>query len=190
MKKQLFILGSAIIFGFAACNDTSTTTPAPVTSPGDTTIQKTTTTTTTSTTTVHPIANFEHRTFMNVKTGKPVKLRVDTIHHYYVDEVSNQQPDYYYFDPVAHDTFDYRGRLLNNALIFNNGMYSIDESKVQDNSGTTDMGTNDNSGTTTTDNGKTPSGNTKIKQKDDMYKEKTDNSKMKVTDNKIKIKTQ
>ena len=126
MKKQLIILSGAIVLALGACND-STTTTTPATAPGDTTIQKTTTTTTT-TTTVHPIANFEHRTFMSVKTGKPVKLRVDTIHHYYVEMETNQQPDYYYFDPVAHDTFDYRGRLLNNALIFNNGNYSIDES--------------------------------------------------------------
>ena len=189
MKKQLIILSGAIVLALGACND-STTTTTPATAPGDTTIQKTTTTTTT-TTTVHPIANFEHRTFMSVKTGKPVKLRVDTIHHYYVEMETNQQPDYYYFDPVAHDTFDYRGRLLNNALIFNNGNYSIDESRIMDSNngstGTTDMENNDNSGTSTSTTDHT--GKSKIKQKEDMYKEKTDNSKIKITDDKMKIKT-
>lgn len=192
MKKQLFIISSIFVLGTTSCTDTSTkmetktdTATSAMTSPGDTTVK--TTTTTTTTTTIHPIANFEHRTFLSVKTGKKIVLKVDTVHHYYIDVNTNQQPDYYYFDPSTHDTFDYKGRILNHALVYDKGNYNIDESKITDNSG----GTNDagsaaqgNSGTSTsTDNSNgtsTSTGNLKIKQKDGMYKEKTDNSKIKI----------
>ena len=133
MKKQFFLMGAAAILGFAACNDngtsTTTNTDTTATNPGDTTIQ-TTTTTTTTTKTVHPIANFEHRTFYNVVTHKPVKLRMDTVYHYYVDVNTNKEPDYYYYDPATKDTFDYWGRILNNALIDNNGTWTVDETRL------------------------------------------------------------
>src|SRR5438045_3431958 len=131
MKKQFFLLGAAAIFGFAACNDngTSTTTnkDTTATASGDSAV---TTSTTTTTRTAYPISNFEHRTFYSVKTHKPVKLRMDTVNHYYVDVSTNQQPDYYYYDPATKDTFDCWGRRLNNALILNNGDYTIDESRL------------------------------------------------------------
>ena len=171
MKKQLLFLGGIILFGIVACNDTAPTTTTTATdslktSPGDTVV-RTTTTTTTTTKTVHPIANFEHRTFYSVKSHKPVKLRMDTINHYYVDMTSNSQPDYFYYDPATKDTFDYLGRVVNNALIMNNGDYTIDESRLSDNNGVN---------TTTPDR----TGNYKIKQQDGMYKEKTDTSKLKI----------
>ncbi|HEV8081837.1 MAG: hypothetical protein H0W12_07305 [Chitinophagaceae bacterium] len=177
MKKQFLFLSATVLIGLSACNDdgktTDTTTTA--TNPGDTTIKTTTTTTTTMS--VHPIANFEHRTFMNIKTGKPVKLRIDTVNHYYVDVVTNKEPDYYYFDPATHDTFDYMGRVLNNAIMMNNGSYTVDETRLmpQDNMQTPAPETKmtDNK---MTDNGK--SGNLKIKQTDDKYKKKTDSSKL------------
>lgn len=173
MKKQFFLMGAAAILALAACNDNATDTTAKTdstvtTNPGDTTIQ-TTTTTTTTTKTVRPIANFERRTFYNVKTKKPVKLRMDTVLHYYVDVTTNQQPDYYYYDLAAKDTFDYYGRVLNNALINNNGDYTVDETRI--------VMPADNT-----------SDNTKIKATDNKYKEKTDTSKVKVTDNKMKVK--
>ncbi|MEJ7674132.1 MAG: hypothetical protein WKF59_15915 [Chitinophagaceae bacterium] len=182
MKKQFLLIGTFAILSLAACNDngsaTSTTnTDTTTTNPGDTTIQ-TTTTTTTTTKTVHPIANFENRTFYNVKTKKPVKLRMDTVMHYYVDVTTNQQPDYYYYDPAAKDTFDYYGRILNNALILNNGDYSLDETRIYNN----DMQSPN------LDNKMTNTGDAKTKQKGDMYKEKTDTSKLKVTDDKMKVK--
>ncbi len=177
MKKQFLLIGSALIIGFAACNDNSTETTANtdstvMTNAGDTTVSTTTTTTTTKT--VRPIENFERRTFYSVKTKKPVKLRMDTVYHYYVDASTNQYPDYYYYDPATKDTFDYYGRRLNNALIMNNGDYTIDESRIS-------MET-DNSSTGNT------MGDTKVKAKDDKYKEKTDTSKMKVTNDKMVIK--
>ncbi|MDB5224309.1 MAG: hypothetical protein JWN83_2976 [Chitinophagaceae bacterium] len=168
MKKQFFLLGAAAIFGFAACNDngttTATTTDTTATNPGDTTIQ-TTTTTTTTTKTVHPIANFERRTFYNVVTHKPVKLRMDTVLHYYVDVSTNQEPTYYYYDPATKDTFDYWGRVLNNALINNNGDYTVDETRLSSDYTTPSTDTVKMS----TDN----SGKMKMKAKDDKTKVKT-----------------
>ena len=174
MKKHFLLMGTAIIMGFAACNDnastdtTNTDSSIITTNPGDTTISTTTTTTTTKT--VRPIENFERRTFYSVKTKKPVKLRMDTVYHYYVDASTNQQPDYYYYDPATKDTFDYYGRRLNNALILTDGNYTVDETRL----------------TMQTDN--TSTGDIKIKAKDDKYKEKTDTSKVKVTDDKMKVK--
>ena len=109
MKKQLLLLGGFVLFGFMACNNptpstTTTNTDTMKTNPGDTVV-RTTTTTTTTTKTVHPIANFEHRTFYNVKTHKQVKLRIDTVNHYYVDVNSNSQPDYFYYDPATRAEF-------------------------------------------------------------------------------------
>ncbi len=170
MKKQFFLMGAAAILALAACNDnasTDTTTKTDSTlAPTDSSVTTTTTTTTRSAT---PIANFERRTFYNVKTKKPVKLRMDTVLHYYVDVATNQQPDYYYYDPAAKDTFDYYGRVLNNALMYNNGDYTLDETRI--------VMPADNT-----------SDNTKIKATDNRYKEKTDTSKVKVTGNKMKVK--
>ncbi len=174
MKKQFLLIGSALIIGFAACNDNSSTETTAnadstvTTNAGDTTVSTTTTTTTTKT--VRPIENFERRTFYSVKTKKPIKLRMDTVYHYYVDASTNQQPDYYYYDPATKDTFDYYGRRLNNALIMTNGDYTIDESR----------------NTMQTDN--TSTVDTKVKAKDDKFKEKTDTSKLKVNDDKMKMK--
>lgn len=177
MKKQLFLMGAAVIFGFAACNDNGTSettkTDSTTTNSGDTTIQ-TTTTTTTTTKTVHPIANFEHRTFYNVKTHKPVKLRMDTVLHYYVDVTTNKEPDYYYYDPAAKDTFDYWGRVLNNAIMMNNGDYTIDETRLS--SGTTTEPMTTPATTTTVDTSSKMMNNDskmKMKQKDDKTKIKT-----------------
>ncbi|MDQ6757740.1 MAG: hypothetical protein M3004_12485 [Bacteroidota bacterium] len=177
MKKQFFLMGAVAILGFAACNDngTSTTTKTDTTAthPGDTTIQ-TTTTTTTTTKTIHPIANFEHRTFYSVATKKPVKLRVDTVNHYYIDVTTNQQPDYYYYDPATHDTFDYYGRRLNNALVNNNGTWMVDESRLMDdNMGSTNTMTDTSSMST----GKMNNGKMKMKVKDDKTKMKSKSEK-------------
>lgn len=177
-------MGTAALLCLAACNDNGTsnttakTDSTTTTNPGDTTLQ-TTTTTTTTTKTVHPIANFERRTFYNVKTKKPVKLRMDTVLHYYVDINTNQQPDYYYYDPSSKDTFDYYGRRLNNALIMSNGDYTIDESRLSPeystqspSSDTGRMNANSGSNMNNMNNGKT-----KMKQKDDKtkIKSKSDN---------------
>lgn len=170
MKKQFLLLGAAAIMGFAACNDSGNTT----------------TTSTDSTNTMSnverkgtEIANFATRTFMDLKTNKPIKLHWDTVHYYYVDE-SGSQP-YYYYDPATNDTFDYWGRRLNNYLTLSNGDYIIDETRLS----ASDMS---NTSMDTTTSTTTNSGDSKVKSTDDKYKEKTDTSKLKVTDDKMKAK--
>ncbi len=178
MKKQFFLMGAATILGFAACNDngtTDTTTKTDSMKPGDSTVQ-TTTTTTTTTKTFRPIANFEKRTFYNVVTHKPVKLRMDTVLHYYVDVTTNKEPDYYYYDPSAKDTFDYYGRRLNNALMNDNGTWTIDETRIMNDDMGTSNGSNNMSTDTSMNNSKMDS-KTKMKVKDDKTKMKIKNDK-------------
>jgi hypothetical protein len=185
MKKQFFLIGTAAMLSLAACNDNATTDTTMkdstvTTNPGDTTVQ-TTTTTTTTTKTVHPIANFEKRIFYNVVTKKPVKLRMDTVLHFYVDVTTNQQPDYYYYDPAAKDTFDYYGRRLNNALMNENGTWRLDESRITDDgmNMNTDNSSNTISNDTSVNNSKMNSTNSKMK-----IKVKDDKTKMKTKDHK------
>jgi hypothetical protein len=170
MKKQFFLLGAAALMGVAACNDSNTN-------------NATTTDSTVSTTQTNverkgvEIANFAGRTFIDLKTNKPVKLHWDTVHYYYVDDAGTTP--YYYYDPSTKDTFDYWGRRLNSYLTYSNGDYIVDESRLS----STDMTTADTATTSSTN-----SGDMKVKSTDDKYKEKTDTSKLKVTDDKMKMK--
>ena len=185
MKKQFLLIGTAAILAISACNDTSTDS----TTTTDSTAANTATTGTqsTGTTTGTEIANFSTRTFMDVKTNKPIKLKWDAERHYYTDESGNQP--YYYYDPASHDTFDYWGRRLNSYLTYNNGDWTLDESRLSSSSNIS-TGTTSDTVTVSTSGGSTTtgSGDTKIKAKDDKYKEKTDDSKLKVTDDKMKVK--
>lgn len=183
MKKQLILMSALAIVGFTACNDTSSTTDATKT-------DSTATVSTTDNTAAQrgtEIANFSSRTFMDLKTNQPVKLRWNAEKYYYEDESGNQP--YYYYDPASKDTFDYWGRRLNSYLTYNNGDYTVDESRlttITDDTMTTESG--DTKMKVTDDKTKIKDGDTKIKSKDDKYKEKTDDTKMKVTDDKMKVK--
>lgn len=171
MKKQLILLSALAVIGFTACNDGTT--------PDATTTDSTTTTTTNVERKGMMIANFDTRTFVDLKTKKPIKLKWNAEKYYYEDETGNQP--YYYYDPAANDTFDYWGRRLNSYLTYSNGDYMLDETRMP----AEDMSNTD---TTNMNTIKTNDGDTKIKQTDDKYKEKTDTSKLKVTDDKLKIK--
>ncbi|MEP6616542.1 MAG: hypothetical protein ABJA57_08190 [Ginsengibacter sp.] len=174
MKKQFILLSTAVMFLFTACNDetktdtTTTNSDSTVVAAPDTSNMATTTTVTTTTTTTIP--NFDHRSFVSLKTKKPIKLRQDTVTHVYVDMTTNEQP-YYYYDPATHDTFDYKGRMVNNALVMNNGEYTIDETRISNVPATAPA-----------------TGDYKMKQSGDKMKEKTDTSKMKMDNNKMKVK--
>lgn len=173
MKKQFFLLGAMAILGFTACNNSGT---------NNTTATDSTTTTTQSTVEKRGamIPDFATRTFMDLKTNKPIKLHWDTVHYYYVDETGNQP--YYFYDPAAKDTFDYWGRRLNNYLTYSNGDYMVDESRMPSSADMSTMTSTDTATNTTTPD------NIKIKSKDGKYKEKTDTSKLKVTEDKMKVK--
>ena len=141
MKKSFVVLAALSFIGLGACNNdekasttttTATDTAAKVTAP-DTSNGSTTTTTTTTTTVVTTKAPQYRTSLMTVKTNKPIKVMYDTVHMRYVDVTTNKEPTTYYYDPETHDTFDYRGYLLNNALIYNNGSYSVDTVRLMSN---------------------------------------------------------
>ena len=198
MKKYLFLLSTVALMGLASCSDDTsktttttgsdsamktTTTPAMDTANGSTTSSTTTKTTTTTTVTTRSL---ENRSLMTVKSNKPIKLVYNPTKHYYVDATTNKQPVImYYYDPSTNDTFDYRGYIVNNALMNDNGNWKVDETKLMANP----------YNVTLSDSIKLapasdmPTGKMKIKQTDDKYKEKTDTSKVKVNDRMMKVKT-
>jgi hypothetical protein len=203
MKKYFVMMSAIAALGITACNDNSSSTKTTT----DSTVHNTTTngsdtsnlnggstTTTTTTTTTVTTRTLENRSLMAVGSNKPAKLTYDAQHKYYVEQGASNQKGSYYYDPTTHDTFDYRGYNVNNALIYKNGQYSTDESKLMSNSynvqlsdslkaaGNTDNGAAGGSGTT-------GSGNMKIKQDGNSYKEKTDSSKMKMDNHSMKVKT-
>ena len=199
MKKYIFLLSAASILGLASCSDDSSKTTTTSTSGSDTAMHTTTTpamdttngtttsttTTTTKTTTTVTTRNLENRSLMTVKSNKPIKLVYNPNKHYYVDAVTNQQPTVmYYYDPSTNDTFDYRGFIVNNALMNNNGTWKEDETKIMDNPYNVQLNDSIHLITSTPSTGKM-----KIKQDKDSYKEKTDTSKIKVTDKMMKVKT-
>lgn len=209
MKTKILLLGTCVAtFCIVACNNgqqTAVTTDSSTTSTGTTSgvsnqsATDPTVTTTTTSTTVHlnPSASY-----VDLRSGKKVKLRVDTVTKYIVNEVTNQ-PVMYYIDPSTNDTFDRQGRVVNRALIKgSNGDYTVDESLLSagsNNSGSnmnndgnkTNSGSNmsavDSAKSSTSSSSKT--GNFKEKMKDDKYKYKDDNTKVKVNGDKSKVKS-
>lgn len=126
--------------------------------------------------------------YVDLKTGKPVKLRVDTVTKYIVEEATNE-PVMYYVNPATKDTFDRTGRLVNLALVRSeSGDYSIDETKITGTAGRSANTISTDTSTTSSET-ETPIGNSKTKFKDDKFKQKTDSTTIKVKDNKVKVKT-
>lgn len=70
-------------------------------------------------------------TYVDLATGRKVKVRVDSISRDIIDEATNQ-PVLFFIDPSANDTFDRKGRKVNNALIrANDSSWTVDESKLE-----------------------------------------------------------
>ena len=131
MKKQFTLLATIAVIGLVACNDankSSSTTDSVVVIPDNSN-----TTTTTTTTTKVTTRKLDNKEVVVLGSNKKLRLHYDTIHYYYVDAATNEQFKNYYYDPETKDTFDYRGYNLNNALIFTNGDYSINEDKLMEN---------------------------------------------------------
>lgn len=195
-EKAFFLLAAVSIMGLISCSDdsskTTTTTTgtdstaksvAPTMDSGSMSTSSTTTTTKTTTTTV-TTRNLENRNLMTLKTNKPIKLVYNPEKSYYVDATTNKEPAImYYYDPSTNDTFDYRGYIVNNALMNNNGTWKVNETKLMDNPYNVQL--HDSLQIMKS----MPQGDMKMKQRGDNYKEKTDTSKLKVNDHKIKVKT-
>ncbi|MEO6948453.1 MAG: hypothetical protein ABI123_02390 [Ginsengibacter sp.] len=183
MKKQFLVLAVASFSVLVSCNNTDknntqTTTDSIVTTTG-----------TASTDVATPSVDNENMPVIyNLETKQPVSLQQDEKTHVYVD-ATTQQPISYYYEPISKDTFDMRGRLVNNALILNDGKYSLDDAKIK---------SNDNAYKIKTDEWKMKWGkdgdnklktdDIKIKDKGDKYKVKTDDTKIKIKDGEVKVK--
>jgi hypothetical protein len=186
MKTRFFTLGSMlIIMSAVACNNgTSTTTSDSTTVTTGQTQTDAASEGTTNRVTVHfdPSASY-----VDLKTGKSVKLRVDTVTKYVINEVTSE-PVMFYINPATNDTFDQRGRLVNGALVKNtSGNYTVDESRLTDDNNSDESSTD--SSDNSADTAVTALGNSKTKIKDDKFKQKTDTTSVKVKNNKVKIKT-
>ena len=68
--------------------------------------------------------------YYDLTTNRPIDVMEDSNTHQYVD-VSTQTPLTVYYDANSTDTFDNTGRIINNAIIYKNGQYSVDESKLR-----------------------------------------------------------
>lgn len=70
-------------------------------------------------------------TYVDLITGIKVKVTIDSISRDIINEVTGQ-PVIFLVDPLRNDTFDRKGRRVNNALIReNDSLWKIDESKVK-----------------------------------------------------------
>lgn len=198
MKKVSgFVLAVFGIGLVSSCNNAeTTTTQTDNTVVADSTNQAAMqTTTTTTTTTSQPVAANVRTiklnpsaSYVDLSSGKKVRLRVDTVTKYIVNEVTNQ-PIMYYIDPTTNDTFDRQGRIVNRALRRgSSGDYTVDESYFSSQSSDNSAG-DTMSGTTSTGTVSGTTGSSKEKIKDDKYKYKDPNVKVKAKDDKTKVKT-
>ncbi|MEO5501924.1 MAG: hypothetical protein ABIR31_10830 [Ginsengibacter sp.] len=185
MKKQFMVLAVSSFTLLMACNDN-----------GNTTTDSTTDTMTTTSTTTASTDNMAATTdsdgmpiFYSLDTKQPVKVMEDENSHQYVD-VSTHKPLTYYYEPISRDTFDSRGRLVNNALILTDGNYSLDEAKIKSNDNAFKIKADDWKMKYGKDgDNKMKTDDAKIKDKGDKYKVKTDDTKIKVTDDgEVKVK--
>jgi|GEM_PF-2275828 len=106
----------------------------------------------------------ETDTYLDLKTGKTFKVRKDSQSGIYVGE--NMEPLDIYVNTNTRDTFSGpEGLLVNNALIFSNGAYTVDELKVKRNGE-----------------------GYKAKSEDGEYKEKSNENEYKLKDGSVKVK--
>lgn len=197
MRLKLLVPGLLAI-GLASCQTTTSTENS---TNSDTTTMTTTdpamnadpnmiTTTTTTTTTRPAFQPRENVQYMDLRTKKMVRVRVDTVHHYVVNAETNQPLDFF-MEPGGTDTFYGRNMQRANGYIrYNSGNdWSYDESmgggssNMNSGSSSMDMST---TGTSSTGTGsdvkkiKTNENETKIKMED--------GSKIKTNENGTKIK--
>ena len=183
MKKQFLILAAASFSVLVSCNNNDN---AVVESTTDSMV---TSTTTASTDVAPPITNNGMPVFYSLETMQPVVVVEDEKTHQYVD-ATTLQPVTYYYEPISRDTFDMRGRLVNDALILTDGKYSLDDAKIKSNDNAFKIKSDEWKMKWGTDgDNKMKNDSIKIKDKEDKYKVKTDDIKIKDKGDKYKIKT-
>lgn len=201
MKLQL-ALCSLLALSLASCeNDTTTTatttsdTSTAIATGADPNMITTTTTTTTTRPAFQPQPNVQ---YLDVRTKKMIKVRVDTVHHYIVNTETNQPVDFI-VQPGSTDTFYGRNMQMANGYI-NYSDWTYDEARASSSmSGSSDMNTSGSMSTSGSDVDKMKSNNnetkvkyndgSKVKMNDNEVKAKgADGSKIKSNDNETKIK--
>lgn len=169
MKRQVLVASAAAIFILSACNNNTDKTEG-LNGENQPTISTRTYTT----------RELNNKKLVDLKTNKEIFFRYDTVHYYYVDATTQEPINYYYYEPETKDTFDYRGYLVNNSLLFSDGVYTTNEEKLMAIPYNIEL-KKEMDATTSNDE-------TKVKENENSYKEKTDTSKIKITDRKTKVK--
>ena len=174
MKKKLFFLPAIALFAFISCNNADTAEVA--TSDSVTVVEG-------SSSTDQPSAVY------SLETRQPVEVEYDEASGQYV-EVSTRKPIGFYYDPISLDTFDSRGRIVNNALILaEGGGYNLDEAKIKSDENSYKLKVDDLKIKVNEDGDtKLKTDDIKIKETDDKLKIKTDDGKIKVKDGEVKVK--
>ena len=130
-------------------------------------------------------------TYVDLYTGAPIEIERDETSGNYVNRM-NHETVQFYVNTSTSDTFDMKGRMVNNALLrTSEGQYTINEAKVKVDSdgdikikdGDTKIKYDESSGSI-----KVKDGDSKEKLKDDKYKKKTEDTKVKVKDGEVKVK--
>ena len=180
MKRTTFnFLGALLFVGVVSCNQSSnSSTSTDSTSTSTTTGESASGSTTASSTTAATVD--ENATYLDLSTGKNIKVKKDQTGRYINSETN--EPLKYYVNPTTADTFDVEGRVVNNALVkAPNGDYSVDENKITTSDGKiktqgdgdVKFKQGDVKGKVETDGDmKLKQGDTKEKVKDDEYKRK------------------
>lgn len=191
MKKQFIALSAMAVFALASCNSAN--------SDEDMISDSTTVISTENTSSTDRAPEL-----YNLETKEKVNVVYDEKSKQYVGETSGD-PIHFYYDPISRDTFDSRGRLVNNALVYVDGKYNLDEAKVKSDEdsykmkiadlkvkmeadGDTKIKNDDMKIKETDDKSKLKTDDVKIKQTDDKTKIKTDDGKVKITDEGVKVK--
>jgi hypothetical protein len=132
----------------------------------------------------------ENDSYIDLKTGKTVRIRRDTINNTYTTD--DMAPLDIYVNTTTMDTFWGPEAIpVNNALTYDAGVWSVDEMRVERNGEGYKAKTEDGEVKIKENENelKMKDGNDKVKASDDEYKYKDGDTKIKSNDEKTKIKT-
>jgi hypothetical protein len=132
----------------------------------------------------------ENDSYIDLKTGKTIRIRRDTMNNTYMAE--DMTPLDIYVNTTTMDTFwGPEAITVNNALTYDAGVWSVDQMRVERNgegykakSEDGEMKVKENENEL-----KMKDGDAKVKASDDEYKYKDGDTKIKSNDEKTKIKT-
>jgi hypothetical protein len=176
--KQVFLksLAALAILGFAACNtqtaSESSTSDSTALGASETALE------TGMEVSGAPMELDPNGSYTDLSTGEAIQLRRDENGH--ILNMETGRPVEFYVDMNTQDTFYGKtGVQVNNALRYNNGVYEVDETRMND----------DYKETLEGDEYKLKDGDTKIKANDGEYKYKDGDTKIKSNKNETKIKS-